>query len=38
MRFEHEVVNLMMECSMQRLVRSLDDLRAALREWRAARG
>lgn len=32
-----EVVNLMMQCSMDRLVRSLDDLRAALLEWKANR-
>lgn len=35
MRFPNEVVNLMMECSMDRLVRNLDDLRAALAEWLA---
>ena len=32
-RFDHEVVNLMMECSLDRLVRSLDDLRVVLREF-----
>ena len=32
-RFAHEVVNLMMECSMDRMVRSLDELRDALAEW-----
>jgi len=32
-RFEHEVVNLMMECSLDRLTRSLDELRAELAEW-----
>jgi nucleoside 2-deoxyribosyltransferase len=37
MRFPHEVVNLMMECSMDRLVRNLDDLRVALAEWLATR-
>ncbi len=37
MRFEHEVVNLMMECSLHRLVRSLDELRLALAEWHATR-
>ena len=37
MRFPHEVVNLMMECSMDRLVRNVDDLRAALAEWLATR-
>lgn len=36
-RFDHEVVNLMMECSMHRLVRSLDELRAELEAWQAAR-
>jgi len=30
-------VNLMMECSIDRLVRTLDDLRAALRDWQAVR-
>ena len=34
-RFEHEVVNLMLECSLDRLVHNLDDLRAALREFAA---
>ncbi len=37
MRFQHEVVNLMMECSMDRLVRSLDDLQAELDAWKSAR-
>ena len=37
MRFAHEVVNLMMECSMNRLVRSTDELRTALAEWLAER-
>jgi nucleoside 2-deoxyribosyltransferase len=37
MRFEHEVVNLMMECSLHRLVRSLEELEAALAEWLASR-
>ncbi len=36
-RFEHEVVNLMMECSLHRLVRSLDDLREVLRQFAADR-
>lgn len=36
-RFDHEVVNLMMECSMDRLVRSLDELRAELAAWQDAR-
>ena len=31
-----EVVNLMMQCSMDRLVRSLDELRDALVEWKEA--
>ena len=35
-RFAHEVVNLMMQCSLHRLVRSLDELRDALAEWQAA--
>ena len=30
-RFEHQVVNLMLECGLQRLVRSLDELDAVLR-------
>lgn len=34
-RFEYEVVNLMLECSLDRLVHNLDDLRAALREFAA---
>jgi nucleoside 2-deoxyribosyltransferase len=37
MRFAHEVVNLMLECSLDRLVRSLDELESALAEWKAAR-
>lgn len=36
-RFDHEVVNLMMECSLDRLVRSLDELRVVLREFAAGR-
>lgn len=32
-----EVVNLMMQCSMNRLVRSLDELRDALVEWKSTR-
>ncbi|MCE9621920.1 MAG: nucleoside 2-deoxyribosyltransferase [Actinomycetia bacterium] len=32
-RFPDEVVNLMLECSLHRLVRSLDDLRLALAEY-----
>ena len=34
-RFEHEVVNLMLECSLHRMVHSLDELRTALREFAA---
>ena len=33
-----EVVNLMMQCSMDRLVRSLDELSEALDEWKGAQG
>ena len=33
MRFAHEVVNLMLECSLDRMVRSLDELAMALAEW-----
>jgi len=29
----NEVVNLMMQCSINKLVRSLDELDVALREW-----
>lgn len=36
-RFDDEVVNLMMECSMDRLVRSLDDLRTELAAWQSRR-
>ncbi len=32
-RFDHEVVNLMLECSLHQLVHSLDDLRDALRRF-----
>lgn len=32
-RFEDQVVNLMLECSLHKLVRSLDELRAALTEF-----
>ena len=32
----NEVVNLMMQCSVDRLVRSLDELETELRAWRAA--
>ncbi len=38
LRFEHEVVNLMIECSLTRLVRSLDDLTAALADFRQPAG
>jgi len=34
-RFPDEVVNLMMECSLHELVRSLDELEAALAAWHA---
>ncbi len=37
MRFAHEVVNLMMECSMDELVRTTDDLRTSLTIWLDAR-
>ncbi|MGB8860198.1 MAG: nucleoside 2-deoxyribosyltransferase [Ilumatobacteraceae bacterium] len=36
MRFSHEVVNLMLECSLHQMVRSLDELRIALAQFRAA--
>jgi nucleoside 2-deoxyribosyltransferase len=36
-RFTHEVVNLMLECSLHRLARTLDELQVALDEWRANR-
>ena len=32
-RFPHEVVNLMLQCSLHRMVRSLDELRDALADW-----
>ena len=32
-RFDDQVVNLMLECSLHKLVRSLDELRAALTEF-----
>ncbi len=35
MQFEHEVVNLMLECSLHKLVRSLDELDAYLEELKA---
>jgi nucleoside 2-deoxyribosyltransferase len=34
LRFAHETVNLMIECSVDRIVRSLDELESALREVR----
>ncbi len=34
-RFDHEVVNLMLECSLHRMVHSLEELKAALREFAA---
>ena len=37
-RFEHQVVNLMLECSLHQLVRSLDELRAALAEFTGTGG
>ena len=36
-RFEHEVINLMMQCSLNQLVRSLDELETALAMWRTSR-
>ena len=35
-RFEHEVVNLMMQCSLNDMVRSLDELEKALARWTAS--
>lgn len=35
-RFDDEVVNLMLECSLNTLVHSLDELAAALQGWRQA--
>jgi nucleoside 2-deoxyribosyltransferase len=37
MRFAHEVVNLMMECSINEMVRSLDELQSALDAWQSHR-
>jgi nucleoside 2-deoxyribosyltransferase len=37
MRFAHEVVNLMMECSINEMVRSLDELESALDAWQSHR-
>ena len=36
-RFPHEVVNLMLQCSLHRMVRSLDELRDALADWLSSR-
>ncbi len=36
-RFDHEVVNLMLECSLHRMVHSLDELKVALAEFRQRR-
>ena len=36
-RFEHEVVNLMIQCSVNVLVRSLDELDTELRKWQQSR-
>ena len=36
-RFAHEVVNLMLECSLHQMVRSLDELQEALADYGAAR-
>ena len=36
-RFAHEVVNLMLECSLHELVRSLDELQASLTAYRSTR-
>ena len=36
-RFEHEVVNLMIQCSVNVLVRSLDELDSELRKWQQSR-
>ncbi len=33
-RFDHEVVNLMLQCSFDEIVHSLDDLAAWLADWR----
>ena len=37
MRFAHEVVNLMLECSIDLMVRSTDELRVALNDWHTQR-
>lgn len=36
-RFQHEVVNLMLQCSVNALVRSLDELDSELRKWHQSR-
>lgn len=36
-RFEHEVVNLMLQCSVNVLVRSLEELDSELRKWLQSR-
>lgn len=36
-RFQHEVVNLMIQCSINVLVRSLDELDSELRKWQQSR-
>ena len=36
-RFDHEVVNLMLECSLHRMVHSLDELKVGLAEFRQHR-
>lgn len=37
-RFPDETVNLMIQCSLDRLVRSVDELAAALADWRTTTG
>ena len=37
-RFSHEVVNLMLECSLHQMVRSLDELQEALADYKATVG
>ena len=36
-RFQHEVINLMMQCSLNELVRSLEELEASLKVWHTSR-
>lgn len=38
LHFQHQTVNLMIECSLHRLVRSLDELRDYLHTWAAQHG